>query len=132
VVDGAPAVEVVLRDGDESATGCVGGFIELFVVLGVDVPEPGRDEGGAEALEPVEELGEFDGAGLEEEAEVELPAVPLSEVAAAPGWESALESVAPVVTTTAPMTAEVAASATAALAAKCVATERAPFLGIRR
>ena len=104
----------------------------LFEVLVVGLAESGRVEDGAEDLDPVEELTEPDAVGVVAAAEVELPSTELTGVAPVPAAGSALGSVAPVVTTTAPMTAPVAARATAALAAKCEAADRAPPLGIRR
>lgn len=94
--------------------------------------ESERDDGGTELVDAPVELTEFEGVGLTADTVLELPSAELSDVVFAPGCESALGSVAPVVTTTAPMTADVAARATAALAAKCEAADRAPALGIRR
>ena len=133
VDDVAGALEAAeLCDEVEPAADCEGGFMVLFEVLVVGLAESGRVEGGAEELDPVEELKESDGAGVVAAAEEEVPSAELSDVVGPPAWVSDLGSVMPVVTTTAPMTAPVAASATAALAAKCDAADRAPDLGIRR
>ncbi|WP_228564405.1 hypothetical protein, partial [Catenulispora rubra] len=105
--------------------------MELFEVLGVGLAESERGDGVAELLDTDVDVWESEGVGVAAR-EVELPSTELSDVTAPPGCESALESVAPVVTTTAPMIADVAAKATAALAAKCEAADRAPALGIRR
>lgn len=130
VVEGAPFDEE-LRE-DELVAGCEGGFMTLFEELVSGFAESGREDGGTGVVAAPGELRESEGVGTVTMAESALPPAVPDDVVTSLGEESALVSVAPVVTTTAPMTAAVAATATAALAAKCEATDRAPALGIRR
>lgn len=132
-VEGAPVEELLeLRDHGELVAGDEGGFMALFEELESGLAVSGLEDGGAEVVDAPVELSGSEGVGPVTGAESALPPRVPDDVVTSPGAESALESVAPVVTTTAPMTAAVAATATAALAANCEAMDRAPALGIRR